>query len=411
MNYFRYKLLQPSGGIRAGVVRLPYNDLLSAITYLERDNSTPIYVKRLGPLGALFYQLPALRMRRKITRLFQAEFLRNVSLMLRSGITVTTALQEAAGSSGKAGLETDIEDIVTDIRGGSTLSEAAEKHGHIFPQTVVRLIRLGENTGKLDEMLLEASGHLKRIQEIINDTRQALLYPCFVFASMGAGLLFWFYYVVPKIIGLFIEMDVTLPALTVFLVNVSTFVQNHFIGMMLWPVAAVFVGVFGYKNNRKTRKAIDTVLLKLPVAGTIISASTMASITEHFSLLLNAGIDLPQSIDMLKYSIGNEVYRGKLAEVRAFLDTGEGVAASFRRAAIFPPFVVRMINVGELSGSLPQQLSHIAEDYRDRLSVIVGTIGKMIEPVVLVVAGIMFAIIVGGLFLPVYDLVNTMGGR
>jgi general secretion pathway protein F/type IV pilus assembly protein PilC len=100
-----------------------------------------------------------------------------------------------------------------------------------------------------------------------------------------------------------------------------------------------------------------------------------------------------------------------LAEVREELATGKGVSASFRRALIFPSFVVRMMNVGEQSGTLPEQLSHIAENYRNKLAIIVATIGKTIEPVVLVVAGAMFAVIIGGLFLPVYDLVSKVSGR
>ena len=126
---------------------------------------------------------------------------------------------------------------------------------------------------------------------------------------------------------------------------------------------------------------------------------------------MNAGIDILQSTNILKDSIKNEVYREKLAEVKEGLTKGDGIAESFRRPLIFPTFVVRMIAVGEHSGTLPEQLSHIAEDYKNKLSVIVATIGKMIEPIVLIVAGGMFAIIVIGLFLPIYDLVSAVSGR
>jgi len=123
------------------------------------------------------------------------------------------------------------------------------------------------------------------------------------------------------------------------------------------------------------------------------------------------GIDILRSMNILKESIENEVYREKLAEVSEGLTRGDGIAESFRRTVIFPPFVVRMINVGEQSGTLPEQLSYIAEDCRNKLSAIVATIGKMIEPIVLIIAGAMFAIIIIGLFLPIYDLVSTVGAR
>jgi general secretion pathway protein F/type IV pilus assembly protein PilC len=181
--------------------------------------------------------------------------------------------------------------------------------------------------------------------------------------------------------------------------------------MVLGLALAIFIVVTAYKENRKVKRTADALLLKLPISSTIISASTMAFITEYFSLLMKAGIDILQSMTILKESIKNEIYREKLGEVRENLARGEGIADSFRSVLIFPLFVIRMINVGELSGTLPEQLSYIAEDYRNKLSVLVATIGKMIEPIVLVVAGAMFAIIIAGLFLPIYDLVSRVGGR
>jgi len=411
VNYFRYKVMEPTGQIASGVIRLPYQDVISAMSYLERSDNTTLYVRKLGPFFSLLFQLAGLRLKKKITRPFQAEFFSNVSLMLRSGVTLTTALEEAATSSGRPDFESDIRDMISNIEGGASFSQAAEKYPYIFPGTAVHLIRIGEETGKLDRMLTDAAEHLKRMQTILSDTKQALLYPSFVFIALGAGLVFWFYYVVPKIVGLFKEMDVSLPPLTVFLIRLSDFVQDHFLSMIFGIAVVVLITMLGYKGNRRIRKLCDAILLKLPVSGTIISASAMAFITEYFSLLLSVGIDILQSMNILQDSIKNEVYREKLAEVREELATGKGISESFEHTPLFPSFVVRMLNVGEQSGTLPEQLSHIAEDYRNKLSIIVATIGKIIEPVVLVIAGAMFAVIIGGLFLPIYDLVSKVSGR
>jgi general secretion pathway protein F/type IV pilus assembly protein PilC len=411
MNYFRYKLMESTGEVASGISSLPYKDELSALSYLERGGNMAIYVRKLNPAASLLFRLVSLRLRKKVTRSFQAEFLSNVSLMLRSGITLTRALAEGATGSDRPGFEVDIRDVILNIEGGKSFSEAAEKYPHIFPKTVLHLIRLGEETGKLDRMLLDASEHLKRVEKIYSDTKQALLYPSFVFVAIGAGLLFWFYYVVPKIVGLFKEMDVSLPSLTVFLLRLSDFVQDHILTMIVGLAATVLVVFAAYKGNQGIRKAVDALLLKLPVCGTIISASVMAFVTEYLNLLLNAGIDILKSMNILKKSIKNEVYQEKLAEVTEGLTRADGIAESFRRSVIFPPFVVRMIRVGEQSGTLPEQLSYIAEDYRNKLSAIVATIGKMIEPVMLLIAGAMFAIIIVGLFLPIYDLVSKVSAR
>ena len=410
MNYFRYKLIKAPETVVTGVVRLPYEDEISAISHLERDQNTVMYAKKLGPALALLLRLRSLKPKGRITRSFLAEFFSNVSLMLRAGLSLTKALEEAADTADRPQFATKVEDMIFDIRAGKSFSEAAVRHRKIFPRTVIHLIRLGEETGQLAERLKDASQHLLRIQKIISDTKQALLYPSFVILSMSAGFLFWFYYVVPKIVGLFQEMDVALPALTVMILNISHFLQNHMIAILIATALSASLAVTAYRGNRNVRKAVSLILLQMPVARTLFSASQLAFISEHLSLLLNAGIDVIQSVTIIGDAMKDELYREKLDTVRQNLRKGEGISESFLRGEVFPRFVVRMIKVGEESGSLPEQLDHVAEDCRNRLSVIVATLGKFLEPAVLVVAGTMFAIIVGGLFLPIYDLVSRLSG-
>lgn len=410
MNHFRYKLITPSGEVSSGIIKLPYRDIMSAISHLERDGSMTIFVKKLGYISSLIFRLITTGLRKKMSRGSQAEMLNNLALMLRAGVPLTTALEETAEGADSPEVTSDIQDMIISIQGGASFSGAAEKYRYIFPETVIYLIKIGEETGKLDEMLQDASEHLKRMQNIVSDTKQALLYPTFVFAAMGAGFFFWFYYVVPKIITLFKEMDVVLPPLTVFVMNVSYFIQDNFLHVLFGLAITIVVISAAYNRTLWFRKKIHALLLKLPLSGTIITASTLAFLTEYFSLLINAGVDILQSMTILKDSIKNEVYREKVGEIKGCLTKGEGIADSFRAAVIFPSFVVRMIGIGEMSGTLSGQLAYIANEYRTKLSLIVATIGKMIEPIVLVVAGAMFALIIGALLLPIYDLVSKIGG-
>lgn len=408
MNYFKYKLISPTGKLLSGIVKLPYKDVMSAISHLERDGGITIYVKKRT---RLLGKLVSFRLRKKLSRSSQAEILSNISLMLRTGVPLTTALEETAVSSEVPEVGRNFNDMIISIQGGATFSEAADNYRHIFPETVIYLIRIGEETGKLSEMLKDASDHLKRIQNIVSDTKQALLYPSFVFVAMSAGFLFWFYYVVPKILTLFKEMDVSLPPITIYVMNISYFIQDYFVYILSGMVLIIFFILIARKHSRRFRKIMDALLLKIPLSGNIISASVLAFITEYFSLLINAGMDILQSVTILKESIKNEVYREKLGEVRESLRRGEGIADSFKGAVIFPVFVTRMLSIGEMSGTLSEQLAYIAEEYKNKLNLIVATIGKALEPVVLVVAGTMFAIIIGALLLPIYDLVSQLSVR
>jgi type II secretory pathway component PulF len=408
MKFYRYKLIAPTGRLSSGVIKLPYQDIMSAITHLERDGSITIFVKHLGPALSFLFKLFTVRLHRNIKRPVLAEMLNNISVMLRSGLALISALKEAAGSADVPDIAGDINDMVMSIQGGTSFSGAAANYPHIFPSTVLHLIRMGEETGKLDNMMSDASAHLKRVHGIISDTKQALLYPAIVFTVMGGGLIFWFYYVVPKIVTLFSEMDVVLPPLTLFLIAVSEFTRNHLLAVLLGTGLFFLLIRMCRRGSRKFKRITDFYLLKLPIAKTLITASNLAFITEYFSMLLNAGIDILQSLQIIIDSVGNEVYREKLVQVKDAISKGEGISDSFSSADIFPSFVVRMINVGEMSGSLTEQLDYVSEEYRKKLGLLVASLGKMLEPLVLIVAGAFFAIIIMALLLPIYDLVSQV---
>ena len=242
MKYYRYKLIAPTGQLSAGVIKLPYQDIMSAKTHLERDGSVTLFVKHLGPVLSFLFKLSNTRLHRKIKRPVLAEMLNNISVMLRSGLALISALREAADSADVPEIKGDINDMAMGIQGGTSFSSAAANYPHIFPSTVLHLIRMGEETGQLDNMMRDASDHLKRVHGIISDTKQALLYPAIVFTVMGGGLIFWFYYVVPKIVALFREMDVVLPPLTLFLIAVSDFTRHHLVAVLIG--AALFFLLF-----------------------------------------------------------------------------------------------------------------------------------------------------------------------
>lgn len=409
MKFYRYKLIAPSGRLSSGVIKLPYQDIMSAITHLERDGSITIFVKHVGPVLSFLFKLSAMRLHRKIKRPVLAEMLNNISVMLRSGLALVSALKESAASADVPEVQGDINDMVMSIQGGASFSKAAVNYPHIFPSTVIHLIRMGEETGQLDNMTADASEHLKRMHGIVSDTKQALIYPSFVFLIMGGGLIFWFFYVVPKIVSLFKEMDVVLPPLTLFLIALSEFIRNHLAAVLLGAIALFALISMGRRWSRPFKRFMDRCLLKIPIAKTIITASNLAFITEYFSMLLNAGIDILQSFQILIDSVGNEVYRDKLIQVKTAIARGDGISESFRSVNMFPAFVVRMINVGEMSGSLTEQLDYVAEEYRKKLSALVAALGKMLEPFVLIVAGSFFAVVIIALLLPIYDLISQVG--
>jgi len=408
MNYYKYKLISNSGKIVSGMMRLPYNDTISAIIHLEKDGSTAVYVKKVGAVLLFFYKIVIIGSKKKLKRAAQAELLANISLMIKAGVNLTEALEEAAYGAEIPEIGDEITDIITMIQGGSVFSEAASGFPHIFPPSIIHLLRIGEETGMLSQMLENAANHLANVEKIVSDTKQALMYPGFVFLAMTALVFFWFSYVIPQILNLFNEMNVTLPTITIILLAISNFVRNNLFILITLMISIPFLYFFSRKHWRFFKKVTDQLHLKIPVAGTIISASALAFISEYLSLLLNSGIDILNAMSILHQSVNNEVYKGKVLEIKEGIVKGLGVTESFTATEIFPHFVTRMIGVGEMSGTLTEQLEHIADEYRNRLNVLVSSIGKALEPIVLIVAGSLFAVIIGGLLLPIYDLISTL---
>ncbi len=199
-----------------------------------------------------------------------------------------------------------------------------------------------------------------------------------------------------------------LPDITLFLLNISQFLQDHIVFMISTITLTVFTVTILRVKSRLFRLATDSMLLKLPVVGTIISVSNMAYISEYLSLLIVSGINLLKSVSILKDSVKNEVFRSQLEVVSQNLKRDTSIANSFEKASVFDTYVIQMIRIGEISGNLTDQLSYVAEEYNNRLSLAVATAGKMLEPVVLVIGGTIFAIIIGGLLLPIYDLLGQI---
>ncbi len=409
MNHFKYKIMKPTGDVESGIVDLPYEDEFSVISYLEsNDNAIVIFVKKLGFLSSFFFVFLKQCFTKKLKHKFIAEWLNNISIMIKAGMPLASALEESVADSERSDFKKDVHDMVMGIQRGSNFSGVIEHKSRIFPKTVLYLIRIGEESGSLDERLKDAAEHLNRIQAIVSDTKQALLYPFFVFFTMGGAMIFWFYYVVPKIVALFSDMNVTLPTLTLIVIGISNFIQAYIIEMLLSCFLFVVIIIILYRKNRKFRKFIDIIFLKLPIAGELIKISNLAFITEYFALLINAGIDIIQSVKILEESVSNEVFKDRLTEIKNRIAAGTSIAEAFKQAHVFPRFVCRMISIGEVSGTLTEQLQYVAGDYRAKLAVMVASLGKTLEPVVLVIAGIIFAVIMAGLFLPIYDLVGKV---
>ena len=419
LNTYYYRILRPDGAVRTGFYRLAVERDFSARLRLEREHDAVVLnLWRLPRLITAVYAFLMQLMQADIRAEELAGFLRDLGVMQRAGIPALDALRTLVGEGDTAGsrrVARVAAGMLDELDAGVSISEAFERRPDVFPETVRNLVRIGDQSGNLDRMLLESAGHVERMINVRRDVRTALIYPVVVFASIFAVAAFWIYYVLPAMQDLFRQLNAELPPLTIAVMNVAGASGDHVWTSLL--VAGIFLLFMRwlFVHHQPSRYLLHASLHRLPVSRVIVTSAGMAQLTEHLGILVRGGLDTVSSLDILSRSTSDLYYRKRLTVVRESVVRGESVASAMRAAGGFPAMAVRMIGVGEESGSLDEQLEHLAEEYRRRLEVVVRSLAEIIKPAVILIAGGLFIFLVVTLLIPVYDLIQQsvtqgMGG-
>lgn len=345
----------------------------------------------------------------RVSRRELAEFCRNLAFMIRAGVPLLQALSDLANATKNSRLARAILKLQRDIEEGIPFSEGLRSGERIFSPIVEALVQVGEESGRLDQTLEAAAEHLLKVDEIISNTKRALIYPCFLLVMLGFALGFWLFFVLPKILKLFQEMNISLPLATKILIKVVHGVRNYGI-----QVAVLFLGLpalffFMVSRHKKGQLLREKFLLKLPFLGRIKRFSFLAFFFEYLALLLQAGIDLLKSLQIIERSLSNPLMRDLTHQLQERLQEGFSFAAACEKNPFFGHLELRIIKVGEETGRLVEQLSYLAEYYYKGLERLVQSMARVLEPALIVVAGLIFLIIVLALIGPIYDLISQIG--
>lgn len=407
MPLFSYKMLNDKGKAERGVANLPFVDVSPAIRYLERQGGVVLNIRRLDGLSAAVVKVATYGVAR-VKRMDLAEFLNNMGIQLGAGISVMDSIDEILEDTTNKMLKMTLKFMRSDIESGQTLAAAMARHPAVFPPLIINLAQIGEETGNLDKMLLKAAEHLRHMQEIISGTKRAVMYPLFLLALITGAAIFWFWYVVPKLVELFNDMDVELPWLTRALMKMADWTQAYLGTAIIVIALLVALIIILRKKWFMFRYATDYLLLKTPVLKDILNTSMIARISEYLGILIGAGIGVLRSFEIIREATPSTVYKHRLTLAENGIKAGNTISISMRQAQALHPFAVRMINIGELSGRIEEQTSYVAKVYREKLSAMVEVLGKTLEPAMLIIMGLIFGAIIGGLLLPVYDLISQM---
>ncbi|MBI5407235.1 MAG: type II secretion system F family protein [Nitrospirae bacterium] len=376
-------------------------------TVRDTITSFGLYVITLRKLSHYNSYIRKLVLTRSVRRPEIIEFARNLSVMLKAGIPILKALSDIADGLENKYLQQTINRMRRKIEFGSSFSEAAACF-NVFPDIFIRLSRVGEETGNLERSFSDLATHLEKMEDLSSSIKRALIYPAFAIVSTIGALLFWLVYVLPKVMEIFRNMGLALPLPTRILLHMSDFCRSYWYLLLITPVALlIFIKLL--RRKEKIRYYMDLLTIRLPVIKHIAYNRLLALFTEQIRILTVAGITIDKSLETISGVISNEVFRNSIGRIREEIALGSRISDAIGKEKVFPTLVTRMIDVGESSGNLDKQFAHLSEHYLKKLDGVSQKIGTMIEPIVIGVIGSLFALIIMGLLLPIYDLVAKIG--
>jgi len=303
--------------------------------------------------------------------------------------------------------------MTDDIEGGSTLSEACAKHPKAFDRLYVNMVAAGEAGGVLDVILKRLAEFMEKAQKLKKKIMGAMVYPAvvvtFSLAIVGGIMIF----VIPKFREIFADFDVTLPSATVALMGISDWFVGGTPPGWIVVISTPFVLYLLYKLVRSSkggRLVVDTVLLRIPVFGTLVEKSSVSRFTRTLGTLISAGVPILEAITITRDTSGNEVYARALERVHDSIREGESFAAPLRSSKVVDGLVTNMIDVGEETGELDTMMLKIADTYEEEIDVAVASLVSLIEPLMVVGLGGTVGFIVVALFMPLVQLIQSVSG-
>jgi len=402
MNNYLYKAVDANGGVIKGIVE--GLDASSVRNNLTNRGLYILYIKDSSKfLKAINDKLTTWRIKRKDV----IEFASNLAIMIHAGVPILSALDDIITTMTNESMKSTLIDIRKNIEMGVKFSDALNIHKSVFPDILISLARVGEETGRLDQSLLEVSKHLQKLDDLAATVKRALIYPLFSLITTGVAIVFWLAYVLPKIMQVIIGLGVEMPLLTKILYEISKVTEKFWYALLIIPILIV-ITIQVMKVKLYTRYYWDLIKIRLPLVRLLLHNRLLALLAEQMRLLISAGITIDRSFDVAADVMGNEVFKRAIINSKMDIMAGRKISDAMGAQSIFPPLFIRMVSIGESSGNLDQQFGFLAEHYYKIVDDISEKIGKMIEPILMIILGLMMGLMIAGVLLPMYDVFSKI---
>jgi type IV pilus assembly protein PilC len=336
-------------------------------------------------------------------------FTRQLATLIDSGLPLLRSLTVLAKQERDQVLRTTINKLADGVQSGSTFSEALAQHPAIFNDLYVNMVKAGEVGGVLEVVLTRLAEFQEKAAKIRNKVKAAMVYPIIVMTLAIAIMVFLLVFIVPRFEAIFHDMlgDKPLPAVTLFVIGVSKFVQNHY--LILGGMVIALIAGYKYANSSpKGRAMLDRVRLRIPLFGDLLRKTAISRFSRTLGTLVTSGVPILQALNITRETSGNHVIANAISQVHDSVKEGESIVQPLEASGVFPPMVISMIDVGEETGQLPEMLLKVADVYDDEVDNSVAALTSMLEPIMIVFLAVVVGTIVIALFMPLISIISTL---
>ena len=334
-------------------------------------------------------------------------FTRQLSTLQDAGLPILRSLRILEGQAKPGPLKNALSEIIEDIEGGNTLSEAMARHPKAFDNLYVNMVKAGEAGGALEVILRRLAEFKERAQSLKRKVKGAMIYPCAVITVATLIVGFIMYYIIPKFKKIFEDFNTELPGMTKTLIGMSDWVVNYFYLIPAIPIG-IWLMIKIIKKNKTGAFAVDWLMLRMPLLGPIVRKSIIARISRTLGTLIASGVPILEALIIARDTAGNAVFKKAFDQIYAAIREGESMAVPLRETRIVDDMVVNMVDVGEETGALDEMLYKVADVYDEEVSVLVEGLINLLEPLMVVVLGLIVGFIVIALFMPLVKLLNDL---
>ncbi len=373
---------------------------------LAGSGITPVSIEEVTP-SAGFEDLLYQWQRRKKPELDDLIlFARQFYTLMRAGVPIIRAINGLADTTRNLMLKEALRDVLGELESGHELSAAMNRHPKIFSSLFINMVRVGENSGRLDEVFLQIAGYLEREKTTRDQIKSAMRYPLFVVIAVAAAMFVINLWVIPTFAKVFSGFGAELPLPTRILLMVSDFTVNWwmhiFAGLFL-----LLLGLRRYLETETGRYRWDRYKLRIPVIGSILLRATLSRFARAFAMSIRSGVPLVQALMLVSRAVDNAYIGNAVLEMRNGVERGDTLTRTAAASKMFTPLVLQMISVGEETGSVDDLLEQVSDFYDREVDYDLKSLTAKIEPILIVVIAAMVLVLALGVFLPMWDLINV----